>query len=716
MNRPYKSGIAALKLPKLDRRLPTLEEICLFLSESQKTPGRAVEQPFAVGKPLYTYCLTCLVENPGEIPKWSLYQGDGPSGDSLWSHQTGDAGLVRNFILKECPEEGDSRQSQSTTFGPTAQTAAISLTRLQAMQAAKEHQDPGGSQEPQGYFKSHSHHPGQHIQEAKVEARTEAKEELEKKAQAGAPQSGTNSGMGVNATAALNSGSAYTGINNGTNNGTNNSSNNGGNGSLASGSNPALGAYPRTPTGGLLNSNEVGTVSGSRPPISDWGVSPQSGALIGNKIESLPLSGDQPAAAPPAPPVARPEIKMTYGVEQTDTANYHSSILPKSFTNPPPYTKRPPTLEGALTDMTPPSLLQSMQIGKMTGVLMVVSNEDMVEVYFEEGAPVHAIAPDSKGEAAVMELLTWDIGKFAFYPNERTTEKSIRRRMEGMLMESAPLTDQYRYLHEVGLTMDSYVIRRHGPISEAEFEQRMERGARMDMAKQKQFYQLIDNKSTLFDLLRKMPMPKVEWIPTLYNLICCDLVAPASSHKRDATIPSLESLGVDRAPIERALRALKHPETGLYDYPVIWHFIEQEYCRHEHTNSPFCLIMFEMRYRTQNGLELLPPQAVQEAAKRIETVKRNIDILAHFEPPTFILLLPATQVSAATLVAKRLCDILWDSSLGGNLDTRSLALAFGVAGLPEENLDLAGLLNQAKESLNQSKRSGSPVVSAGKKA
>ncbi|OPZ80563.1 MAG: hypothetical protein BWY75_03770 [bacterium ADurb.Bin425] len=80
------------------------------------------------------------------------------------------------------------------------------------------------------------------------------------------------------------------------------------------------------------------------------------------------------------------------------------------------------------------------------------------------------------------------------------------------------------------------------------------------------------------------------------------------------------------------------------------------------------------------------------------------------------MLLPATQVSAATLVAKRLCDILWDSSLGGNLDTRSLALAFGVAGLPEENLDLAGLLNQARESLNQSKRSGSPVVSAGKKA
>ncbi len=713
MNRPYKSGIAALKLPKLDRRLPTLEEICLFLSESQKTPGRAVEQPFAVGKPLYTYCLTCLVENPGEIPKWSLFQGDGPSGDSLWSHQTGDAGLVRNFILKECPEEGDSRQSQSTTFGPTAQTAAISLTRLHAMQAAKEPpREAGGSQEPQGYFKSHSH-PGHNIQEAKVEARTEAKEELEKKAQEMSPEPATGSANGSYGSP-VNAGTGYNNVNNGVNN----SGNNGGNGnsSLASGSNPALGAYPRTPSGGLLNSNEVGTVSGSRPPISAWGVSPQAGALIGNKIENLPLPSDQTAAVVPPTAVTRPEIKMTYGVEQTDTANYHSSILPKSFTNPPPYTKRPPTLEGALTDMTPPSLLQSMQIGKMTGVLMVVSNEDMVEVYFEEGAPVHAIAPDSKGEAAVMELLTWDIGKFAFYPNERTTEKSIRRRMEGMLMESAPLTDQYRYLHEVGLTMDSYVIRRHGPISEAEFEQRMERGARMDMAKQKQFYQLIDNKSTLFDLLRKMPMPKVEWIPTLYNLICCDLVAPASSHKRDATIPSLESLGVDRAPIERALRALKHPETGLYDYPVIWHFIEQEYCRHEHTNSPFCLIMFEMRYRTQNGLELLPPQAVQEAAKRIDTVKRNIDILAHFEPPTFILLLPATQVSAATLVAKRLCDILWDSSLGGNLDTRSLALAFGVAGLPEENLDLAGLLNQARESLNQSKRSGSPVVSAGKKA
>ncbi len=696
MYKPSRTSQGTFKLPKLDRRVPNLEIIGQCLMEAQKMMGRTVEQPFSAGKPVYTYCLSCHYDSPGTAPLWHLHLGEGPTRDTLWSHQTTDTSLIASLVSKECPADGDSRAAQSTTFGPSAQTAAISLTRIQAMNSAAGVQEGQPVQEAAGYFKksagerSDPQGGGAIFQNAAMPqvqfqiqnayqqgARVETKEETEK-----SNYQRTGEGQGSPAVGQP------------------------GYGSQDNGNRPASGSYPKPPTGGLLGTPELGSTSGSRPPVSAWGISPQSGALI-NKEGARPEAATNPVAP-------RPEIKMTYGGDQAETAPYQTTAIPHSFMNPPSYTKRPPTLEGALTDMTPPSLLQSMQIGKMTGVLMVISNEDMVEVYFEDGAPIHAVAPDTKGEAAVMELLTWDVGKFAFYPNERTTERTVRRRMEGMLMESAPLMDQYRYLHEVGLSMDSFIIRRQGPISEPEFEQRMERGARMDMQKQKAFYQLVDNKSTLFDLLRKMPMPKVEWIPTLYNLICCDLVAPATSHKREAATAPLESMGINRAPIDAVLAHLKNPETGLINYPVIWHFLEQEYCRSEHTGSAFCIVMFEMRYRTQTGLELLPAAAVQEAARRIGTVKRNIDYLAHFEPPSFILVLPATQLSAATLVAKRLCDILWDSSLGGPLDTRSLALAFGVACHPEESQDLAGLLTAARDALNQSKRSGSPVISAKK--
>lgn len=723
-NPPKQPLIPALKLAKLDRQLPSFELIAQCLEEARKVPLRPIEQPFAVGKPVYTYCLTCLVSpETGPDPTWTLSQGEGTRKESLWTFQTGDAGIIRNLVTQECPVDGESNRAlQSTSLGPSVAAAAISLTRLQAMdQANNSNAGNGGNggsssynsqnPEPVGYFK----HPGQSMQAMPAVS-------------GGAPAfQGSASMQGAPAMQAAPPPNPYQlqPVQN----------------SLAK---PPAAPYGQIPTpsqsssnqvtnlatqdqdqqkkgapaGGLLGNADPGAATANRPPVAAWGTTIPPQGAYGEKKSETGAYQAQP----------RPEIKMTYGgsssadtippvdqySSQNDSGDHPLTSIVNNFVNPPAYTKRPPTLEGALTDMTPPSLLQSMQIGKMTGVLLVVSNEDMVEVYFEEGAAVHAVAPDSKGEAAVMELLTWDVGKFAFFPNEKSNEKSVRRRMEGMLMESAPLMDQYRYLHEVGLTMNSYVIRRQGPVSEAEFEKRVSSGARMDLQKQKAFYQIVDNKSTLFELLRKMPMPKVEWIPTLYNLICCDLVVPSTSNKGDTLVPPLESLGVDRAPIEKALNALKKPETGLMDYPVVWHFIEQEYLRFEHNNSPFCVVLFEMRYRTNNGLELLPPAAIQEAARRIGTVKRNIDIVAHFESPTFIMLLPSTQVNAATLLAKRLCDILWDSSLGSALDTRALALAFGVAGHPEENQDLKGLMSAAKDALNQSKRSGSPVIAAKK--
>lgn len=686
MNKQQKQQSTTLRLSKLDRRMPTLELIGQCLAEAQKNPGRNIEQPFAVGKPVYTYSLACTFDPTQHTAEanWTLFQGEGQYRESLWTYQTGDPALILNLLLKECqPGDEIKPAGQMTTIGPTAATAAISLTRLQAVNLKdadiiKGEEKP---QEPIGYFKKPTEH--------KLEA-----------VRPGAPTPPTGSLMPQIHQAmpafqqATPAPAPY--------------------GTLPQQNAAQAPPAPYQPPKAPSSTGEIGTISGSRPPISAWGTTPQPGLL------SQPPAAPEPSASAQA----KPEIKMSYSAEPPPTLqlkavgkdgrgeplDYQSETVPHYFMNPPPYTRRPPTLDGDLTDMTPPSLLQSMQIGKMTGVLMVISHEDMVEIYFEEGLPIHAIAPDSKGEAAVMELLMWDVGKFAFYPNERTTERTVRRRMEGMLMESAPLMDQYRYLAEVGLSMNSYVVRRQGMISESEFEQRVQRGARMDMEKQKQFYQLIDNKSTLFDLLRKMPMPKVEWIPTLYNLICCDLAAPSGNAQIEQAIPPLEAMGIDRAPIEAALKALKRPATGLIDYPVILHNLEQEFFRYEHTATPFCILLFDMRYRSKTGLDLLPPVAVQEAAKRIATVKRNIDCLAHFEQAGFILVLPSTQVSAATLVAKRLCDILWDSSLGGNLDSRSLALAFGVAGMPEDCQDLGSLLNSARESLNQSKRTGSPVV------
>jgi GGDEF domain-containing protein len=372
--------------------------------------------------------------------------------------------------------------------------------------------------------------------------------------------------------------------------------------------------------------------------------------------------------------------------------------------------KRHATLEGDLQNMKAPNLLQSVGISKMTGLLNVTNNEEKIEVFFEEGLPSHAVSADSRGEAAITELLTWDDGVFAFYPNDRSGERTIFKRTENLLMEAAPLIDQYRFLNQTGVTMNTYFVRKFPNLSEVEFEQRVSRGAKADLLKQKQLYQLIDNQSNLFEILRKMPLSKVEWISSVYNLIVCDLVALSDKAAHVKKVAPIEAMGIDRSAISVAMKNMMRSETGLINYPVILYFLEQEYFRWEHTGAPFSLMVFEMRQRTATGLEPLPLPAIKEAARRINDIKRNIDQLAHFETFGFLLLLPYTRVQAASMVARRVSEVLWDQTRGGVLDSSNLALAIGIAGIPEDCQDLGMLLSAAKDAMNTSKKTGNPVV------
>ena len=108
MNKQQKQQSTTLRLSKLDRRMPTLELIGQCLAEAQKNPGRNIEQPFAVGKPVYTYSLACTFDPTQHTAEanWTLFQGEGQYRESLWTYQTGDPALILNLLLKEC-QPGD---------------------------------------------------------------------------------------------------------------------------------------------------------------------------------------------------------------------------------------------------------------------------------------------------------------------------------------------------------------------------------------------------------------------------------------------------------------------------------------------------------------------------------------------------------------------------------------------------------------------------------
>ena len=72
--------------------------------------------------------------------------------------------------------------------------------------------------------------------------------------------------------------------------------------------------------------------------------------------------------------------------------------------------------------------------------------------------------------------------------------------------------------------------------------------------------------------------------------------------------------------------------------------------------------------------------------------------------------MPSTKVQAAQHVAKRITEVLRDQSLGGDLDSTNLALAVGVAGIPDDCQDLGLLLAAGKQAMGMSKQTGTPVV------
>jgi len=83
---------------------------------------------------------------------------------------------------------------------------------------------------------------------------------------------------------------------------------------------------------------------------------------------------------------------------------------------------RTSTLEGNLSNMQIPTLLQSINMSKMTGKLCIEDKGQQASIYFVDGIPNHAITEESNGDLAIVEMITWEEGQFHFYPNEQSTE------------------------------------------------------------------------------------------------------------------------------------------------------------------------------------------------------------------------------------------------------------------------------------------------------
>jgi len=370
------------------------------------------------------------------------------------------------------------------------------------------------------------------------------------------------------------------------------------------------------------------------------------------------------------------------------------------------------SLEGDLEKLQLSAVLQSLSLTRMTGRLEISGANGGAEVYVVEGAPSHATTGDTVGDNALVELLSWQSGKFKLYENERATSSTIKKRLESLLMEGVALMDQHNYLKSVGLNLDTYLVQAYPNLSEMHFEQTVMRGPQVNMQTLKDLYLEIDGYTTLYDLLRRLPLAKAEWVPLLFNLTQVGLLTLASEPPNQAKVAETRTapeMKLDESAMQAAMRPLQRSETEVFSYPVLQYFVKQELARFEVDSKSFALIVFDLFMEKEQTLIPMPLSAVKIALQRVRDLIRDIDTIGHYETLDYALILPQTTGRSATVVAQRIAEKLKAETIPG-LGANIVNVSFGIAAVPQDTKSPGGLILAAAEAKKNARKNNLMIV------
>jgi diguanylate cyclase (GGDEF)-like protein len=367
-------------------------------------------------------------------------------------------------------------------------------------------------------------------------------------------------------------------------------------------------------------------------------------------------------------------------------------------------------MQGNLAEIMPLGLLQTLAMGKKTGKLIVEHGNEHLEVFFNDGVVVHAASRQGDGELGILELFILNDGNYIFIPDERTTERTVSRPINSIITECMALVDKHQFLTKAGLKMSSYLTRTNLSLTESDFDGLTKNAPCPNRELLKAFFQQIDQHSRFFELLRKFPISKLDWLPILYALVTTNLIEISDKPSQAARLADLGSLGIDMTVVRDAYNSILRPETGVMGFPLFLHFLEQEYYRFETSRIPFTLLVLDVSLKDSKTLHALPEQAVRNLAQLIEQEKRKIDILGHFQKYEFAMILPATGVAGGLVFANKLQEVISESTICGAGPETAVSCFCGIAALPEDSSKVELLLPAALEAKKNAHETGKAVV------
>jgi len=158
-------------------------------------------------------------------------------------------------------------------------------------------------------------------------------------------------------------------------------------------------------------------------------------------------------------------------------------------------------------------------------------------------------------------------------------------------------------------------------------------------------------------------------------------------------------------------QALSDPLTGLANHRRLFEVLQAEICRSKRTEREFSLLLLDL-----DGLKeindrlghLVGNRALCRLAQILSDCCRSVDTSARQGGDEFALVLPETGAAAATLVARRICDLLAKDD-----EEPVLSVSVGVASYPKDADTIGTLLYAADWALYAMKDKRSKAARAG---
>jgi GGDEF domain-containing protein len=651
-----------IRLPK-QAVFPDMNALKNLYEQAQVNRPQEVELMWSVPGTYKTYCLLIKFDKVTPHPLWNLWEDDGRQSKLVSKFETSDLNLIMDVVMMLETQTGASAGGATGGFAPSGGTGSFppvggtgNFPPVNVERSIPPRNNPQVGNYPNANHQQMSGSQSPFQQSGQYNQYTQSGQYQ---------QSGQYGGMDPGAGAippALKSTGGYQTIQN----------------PRRTGSHQALGTTGTNrivPGAGDINYRGTPVISGAGGGVED--TFPKQSSLSGLPDGSLPADfySDNPA--------------VPGGAGKAPVA----------------------ALEGNLRKTKIADVLTNIGMNKVTGMLEVISDASIAQVYFVDGTPKHAQAGASRGDAAIKEVVTWRKGDYKFHPKKVTDMTSCEKSLQVSIMEGTALLEQLRHLEAAGLVYESQLVLKQKNLGDTELKLMLSKGHPLDFEWQKQIYEMLKKKRTFTDLLRDRPMDMAQWAPLLFNFLYCgimDIKEPASARGG-----ALDFLGEGKQTVQALRYNFIKPDTGILSWEAMLYYMEYEYYRFEAYSWPLSFIMFEMNKRRADmgyGVDALPPHVINAAALRIELVKRPLDSLGHFESTEYGLLLPNTRPSQAAFVANRILDALTTTPLAPDVDRRNLLLSFGVAGLPSDGDDVLSLIEAARTAKNEAREGTFPIV------